>query len=212
LRNHLFDYLASSNYQYYQEGRKSEYEQEEYLKNIEKLTSSIQHNIKSFGKLKNNGYRGSIIDSMKNLETLKKLGVKTAISLYPLYDYEGEDKCKKEGIEYFYIEMPPDFNNIDSGYCKKFVKFSELTKQGNFILGCEFGTYKTNFAMTAYKILNPHNPLLTHYDQDYEINYTDWINIVDIYETLSADDKKELGYTSEVEEEIIKSFELRGIY
>ena len=185
-----------------------------FKKDIEKqsqidfLTKKIS-NFRATGN--NNSYAGSLYYAINYFNELKKMKVKTIISL----SYDCQSECKRAGLKYFGFAIP-DSSNYDyddkadkKEIAKNVCKFFEVVNEGNFFIGCNSGEGKVNKALYLNALLNPkfNDKNINIYNIDQRIAW----EFMKIYQCFSEEDKKHLGYTEEFEKRIKDFSDEKGI-
>ncbi len=159
----------------------------------------------------NNSYAGSLYYAINYFNELKKMKVKTIISL----SYDCSSECRQAGLKYFGFDIPNsnqyDYNNLkdQEEIAKNTCEFFEFINKGNFFIGCNSGKGKVNKALYLNALLNPKfdDKKIDIYEMSKE---TAW-EFLKIHQFLSEKDKKKLGYTEEFEKRIKKFSDEKGI-
>ena len=107
---------------------------------------------------------------------------------------------EKELIKELYQKDVKDF-------CGNFVKFIQKKKKKNVLIGCEFGTHDTDFALWLNKLFNPKGKTMVN-----RIDIYDGFKIKRIYQLLSQEDKKAMGWDDEFDKNFLKRLERYGFW
>ena len=87
--------------------------------------------------------------------------------------------------------------------CNMLVEFIQTMQKGNVLIGCELGTDKTDFALWLNEFFNPKTE--TYVDGALRGIYIDIAK--KIYQHLSQEDKKVMGWDEEFDKNFLKRFE-----
>ncbi|MCQ2740098.1 MAG: hypothetical protein MJ237_07715 [bacterium] len=151
-----------------------------------------------------NTYRGSSIRylSPEYLKVLKDHGIDRFIDLDVLsIDI---DKLNKAGIDYcpydIYTNWQEGANKDDyatKNFAEKFVNFAENLSKGNSYIGCDWGTLRTDLALTLYNLVMPDDKQIPTKKYDV-LTSTILDNFSDMYKlALTEADKLRLGISKE---------------
>ena len=91
--------------------------------------------------------------------------------------------------------------------CDKFVKFIQTMQKENVLIGCEFGTKTTDYAIQLNYFFNPNADIML-FGKDKYFGMT----MQRIYENLSQEDKEAMGWDSEFDKNFLKRLEQMGYW
>ena len=167
------------------------------------------HRISDSRRYSPNIYRGSTLYDAPEwvVQKIKDAGIKTVINLAD-YGDSYKNKIEQNGLEYM------DFNISGMRYSfwdddtkkDKLIAFIKAMQKEYVYLGCEFGTYKTDAAIIFNNLFNPK---VKGYCKIYSPEMVDDIPQIadEIYLNMTEEDKKELGWTPEFEQEFNEKIE-----
>ena len=172
--------------------------------------------INSFKDIGNGCYKGGLAGAADYVKQLKEFGIKKFIMLCEPEECNMIEECKKYDVPIDVIHMPVyelnsedrirKFKNKTPSY--SFVDSIMALREGNCFVGCESGNIRTKKFLSVIQILDPECKLnlsgLTAEKGDYQIARI-------IYNRLSEDAKKLLGYTPEFKKELISMFKKFGV-
>lgn len=91
--------------------------------------------------------------------------------------------------------------------CDKFVKFIQTMQKENVLIGCEFGTKTTDYAIQLNYFFNPKADTML-FGRDKYFGMT----MQRIYENLSQEDKEAMGWNEEFDKNFLKRLENHGYW
>ena len=91
--------------------------------------------------------------------------------------------------------------------CDNFVRFIQTMQRENVLIGCEFGTKTTDYAIQLDYFFNPKADIMLFGKDKYF-----GIKMQRIYELLSDDDKKAMGWDEEFDKNFSKRLESSGYW
>lgn len=169
---------------------------------MSELPLSNLHNISTSSRYTPNIYRGSTLYDAPDwvLDKLKEAGIKTVIN-FGDYGNSYEEKIKKAGFEYFDFDISMMRNRYVSPEEKKdrLIEFIKTMQKEYIYMGCECGTYKTDAAVKFNTLFNPN---VKGYCKIYSPEMVDFVSYTayEIYQVMTTEDKKSIGWTPEFEE------------
>ena len=184
---------------YDKEHRKSDYQIKQITDDWEKY-----HDIKKIEGT--NIYRGqTLVEKPCSLYSLKNKGIKTVIDLVG-YGPTYEQEVKNVGLNYYTYNIYDNWwakIDFDSEDIKKLVDFIKVVQQDNLYIGCQHGANDTDIAFIINDFFNPKlegkvKTTIPPYDVDFPMK----LNM--IYEAITKEQKKALGWTKEFEQKLIK--------
>lgn len=159
-------------------------------------------NISNSRRYTPNIFRGSTLYDVPDwvIAKLKELGIKTIIDLAG-YDDSYKNKVERNGLEYisFYLD-PISFDYLPDKTSKKdeLIKFIKTMQKEFIYMGCEYGTYKTDAAITLNQLFNPKVKGACRVGSSFEISYI-WRIANELYNLMTQKDKKSIAWTLEFE-------------
>ena len=91
--------------------------------------------------------------------------------------------------------------------CDNFVRFIQTMQKENVLIGCEFGTKTTDYAIQLDYFFNPKADIML-FGKDKYFGMT----MQRIYENLSQEDKEAMGWDEEFDKNFLKRLEERGYW
>ena len=91
--------------------------------------------------------------------------------------------------------------------CDNFVRFIQTMQKENVLIGCEFGTKTTDYAIQLNYFFNPKADIML-FSRDKYFGMT----MQRIYENLSTEDKEAIGWDSEFDKNFLNRLEDRGYW
>lgn len=153
-----------------------------------------------------NIYRGqTLADRTQDLLTLKFKGIQTVIDLVG-YGESYENAVKQAGLEYYTYNIFDNWwhiTNFGLKHKNKLVDFLSHMQKDNIYIGCQHGSNDTDIAFILNDFFNPllegkaKTKILPN-DSDFPIKLNT------IYDLLTKEDKKLLGWTKDYEQRLIK--------
>ncbi len=220
IRRHIIDTIRPYADIYERSPRLTEYQMEAMLKPL------LNPKIESIG---NCSYRGPQLDW--RLQKFKEAGIQCVIDLDGNSEYEKQiekadleymscwditnwknnaymsfDKYKKskywqENGSLDIKTLKNNFNEECRPFIDKLIKFVQRMQKGYCYIGCDFGTYRTNDALRIYKVFSP-TPVPFDVPQiGFQDNFK-FDSIRNLYDKLTVEDKKALGWNNELIEQI----------
>ena len=177
--------------------------EDETLKNL---------HINSFKNIGNNCLKGGLSGASEYVKELKDYGIREFIMLCSPIECNIIEECEKHDMPITRIYIPiRDLeskqqiryfeNNIRTN---QFVNVVKALRKGDCFVGCESGNIRTKRFLAIVKILDPECKLdlknLDIYPGDYKCAKL-------IYEHLSDEEKKSLGYTEKFEKKLVEKIE-----
>lgn len=213
IREHYNEYKMPYQSLYEKEPRLEEYQLNKLIdffakkpKNINgediyHLPLSNVRNISGSKRYTPNIYRGSTLYDAPDwvIDKIKESGIKTVVDLAGYGDLY-KNKLEEHGLEYasFYLD-PGSFHFVDKNSKKdELIKFIKTMQKEYIYMGCEYGTYKTDAAITLNTLFNPKVKGPCRVGSSFEIGYV-WRVANELYELMTPKDKKEIGWTPEFE-------------
>lgn len=170
------------------------------------LPLSNVRNISGSRRYTPNIYRGSTLYDAPNwvIDKLKDSGIKTVIDLAG-YGDSYKNKIEEHGLEYVSFYLDPWSFDSENKTAKKddLIKFIKTMQKEYIYMGCEYGTYKTDAAITLNTLFNPKVKGPCRVNSYFEIDYI-WRVANELYNLMTLKDKKIMGWTSEFEKLIIQ--------
>lgn len=106
----------------------------------------------------------------------------------------------KEGSKISYQQDRKDL-------CNKFIQFIQTMQKENVLIGCEFGTKTTNYAIQLDYFFNPKADIML-FGKDKYFGMT----MQRIYENLSAEDKEAIGWDEDFDKNFLNRLEDSGYW
>ena len=158
--------------------------------------------INSIRYIGNNCYKGGMTDASNFVKELKENGIRRMIMLCNPFECDISSECKKNGMDWTHVYVPlniqGEISKKDFDYNFVYARFLDILKElrtGNVFIGCESGNIRTKRFLHVVQMLDPGCKLDLKSDADrLDYVYAGWI-----YEGLSGNEKKALGYTKEFE-------------
>lgn len=215
IREHYNEYKMPYQSIYENEPRLSEYKLNQLIDFFAKKPKNINgediyhlplfnvRNISSTNRYRPNIFRGSTLADAPDwvIDKLKESGIKTVIDLRG-YSNSYKNKVEEHGLEYasFYISPDPmSWHSVDKTSKKdELIKFIKTMQKEYIYMGCEYGTYKTDAAVTLNTLFNPKVKGPCRVGSPFEIRYI-WRVADELYKLMTQKDKKVLGWTPEFE-------------
>lgn len=150
-----------------------------------------------------NIFRGSTLVDAPDwvIDKLKEAGIKTVIDLRG-YSNSYKNKVEEHGLEYTSFYINPNqmsWYGIDKTSKKDdLIKFIKTMQKEYIYMGCEYGTYKTDAAVTLNTLFNPNVKGPCRVGSTFEIGYI-WRVADELYKLMTPKDKKAIGWTPEFE-------------
>ena len=91
--------------------------------------------------------------------------------------------------------------------CDNFVRFIQTMQKENVLIGCEFGTKTTDYAIQLDYFFNPKADIML-FNKDKSFGIT----MQRIYENLSTEDKEAIGWDEEFDKNFLNRLEDRGYW
>lgn len=182
-------------------------------------------------QISDDSYRGeTLVYTPYRLKILKEKGLQCVIDLDGIDGYE--QLCKDTGVEYNCMPLFGDFcdnpafvtkdyyenkvlrilesykfdtakrdyDALSRDYIEKIKKFISVINRGNFYIGCNHGYYRTNFALLVNQTFNPE----WNGDSALKPSAEEQKFLNEFYNKLTPEDKAELGFTENFENELMK--------
>ena len=153
-----------------------------------------------------NIYRGqTLVERPYSLFDIKNKGVKTVIDLVG-YGKTYEEEAKRVGLEYFSYNIFDNWWNtveFEDKHLFALIKFIQKMQEGNIYIGCQHGSNDTDIALLLNEFFNPKlsgkiKTKIPADDSDFPVKLNT------IYDMFTKAQKKELGWTKEFEQKLIK--------
>lgn len=220
IREHYNEYIMPNQNIYENEPRLEEYKLKQLIdffakkpkkingEDIYHLPLSNVRNISSSRRYTPNIYRGSTLYDVPNwvITKLKEAGIKTIIDLAGYGDLY-KNKIEQNNLEFvsFYLD-PTSFDYIADKTSEKdeLIKFIKTMQKEYIYMGCEFGTYKTDAAITLNTLFNPKVKGACRVNSYYEISYI-WEMANELYKLMTPKDKHSIGWTPEFEKKFLEN-------
>lgn len=125
--------------------------------------------------------------------------LKSKYSEYSKYD---EHFAKELSDENFIENKRNEFRTKSRKFIDELVKAVRAWQKGSCFIGCDFGVYLTNKALSVIDVFNPKGDSRT-------VSYLSYLEqdcVKSLYEKLTAQDKKLMGWTKEFEKTFQKRF------
>lgn len=199
MREHYYKWTMPF-YNIYEKGhRLTNYQIALYLADLEK-----NHDIQKIEGT--NIYRGqTLFEKPERLQVLNKKGIKTVIDLVR-YGRAYQDEVENAGLDYFAYSIYEnwwDTKDFEPSQIRMLVKFLQKMQEDNIYICCQNGSNDTDVALILNDFFNPmlEGKIKTKI-QAAESDFP--IKLNTIYDMLTKEDKKLLGWTKEFEQKLIK--------
>lgn len=186
-------------------GRRTKAQMDEFLSSMIKPSKINIDGLKGVfncEKIQEDAIRGeTLIERPEALRALENAGIKRVIDLR---GYDGyEEKCKKNGLEYFGFEAYSiDCITSPREYIQDVINFIKIIQKGDYYIGCSFGTHATDYALLLNEFFNPKCKLISKVSINNKGLLWDYLRMIKITaKQLENDDKKALGWTPEFEKQ-----------
>lgn len=127
--------------------------------------------------------------------------------------YSKEDLLEKEFRYYTPIEIiknekyinrrEKDYEHYIKRSVKRFVDYIQLMQKGYYYIGCEYGTYKTDDFLLLNEYFNPKVEAGVPRGVMFKLDL-----MKQLYENLTPEDKKRMGWTKEFDENVPKRIQM----
>ena len=200
IRRHYYGWLMPYRNILDNEHRLTDYQIKIIIKYLEK-----NHEMKKI-EGSNNIYRGqTLVEKPDYLEVIKQKGIKTIVDLVG-YGKTYENAAKNAGLDYFVFNIYKnwwDVSDITPKIKDKLVQFFKKMQEGNIYIGCQHGSNDTDVAFILNDFFNP--VLEGKAKTKIKPNDSDFpVKLNTIYDLLTKEDKKLLGWTKEFESRVLK--------
>ena len=154
----------------------------------------------------NNIYRGqTLVEKADCIKAVKQKGINTIIDLVG-YGKTYEEAVKQAGMDYFVYNIYENWWDtalFEKTNISKLVNFLKKMQEGNIYIGCQHGSNDTDVALILNDFFNPMlegkiKTKILPAESDFPIKLNT------IYDMLTKEDKKLLGWTKEFEQKLIK--------